>query len=387
MLVSEPDQPKQPERLTQTGDVNLLEMMRAIMEDSQKKMEETLNRNNEKINKKLDDNSKALKEDSQRNIESLNEKLNKNVESLKEDLNKKLYDNGQKMDGISKKMEENNEKIDREIAVVRGEITEVHERCEQYNQELQQTKEEVDGRINSLEEINEIRIESLKKMNQDEIKRVRTDIGERCEETDASVNNIRNLTVNNKEKIEELRQREILQIREELETIRNRPVQGQYLQTVDNRDNINFKNYKKTPIEFLERVEENLTRIQEDRWTVIRSLIDEYFKEIHDNWWTATRHEIQSYDEFTTLFRAKYWSESTQNIVRDDICHGKYDASRGTTPTSYFLGKVCLARNLEPRIPEECLVTKLAYHYEEGVARSRQWGQIKTIQALSLIHI
>ena len=174
-------------------------------------------------------------------------------------------------------------------------------------------------------------------------------------------------------------------MREEIEIIRNRPAQGHYLQPMDNRDIINFKNYKKNPIEFRERVEENLTRIRENRWTVIRSLMDEYFKEIHDNWWTATRHEVQSYEEFKTLFRAKYWSEATQNIVRDNICHGKYDASRGTTPTSYFLGKVCLARNLEPKIPEECLVTKLAYHYEEGVARSRQWGQIKTIQAMAAL--
>ena len=48
--------------------------------------------------------------------------------TLKEDLNTKL-------DDIRKKMEENNvkinSKIEGEIAVVRREITEVHERCEQ----------------------------------------------------------------------------------------------------------------------------------------------------------------------------------------------------------------------------------------------------------------
>ena len=53
--------------------------------------------------------------------------------------------------------------------------------------------------------------------------------------------------------------------------------------------------------------------------------------------------------------------------------------------TSYFLDQVCLARNLEPKIPEECLVTKLSYHFEEGVAKARQWGQIKTIQAMSAL--
>ena len=43
---------------------------------------------------------------------------------------------------------------------------------------------------------------------------------------------------------------------------------------------------------------------------------------------------------------------------------------------------MCLARNLEP---EECLVTKLSYHYEEGIARARLCGQIKTIQAMAAL--
>ena len=50
-------------------------------------------------------------------------------------------------------------------------------------------------------------------------------------------------------------------MREEIEVIRNRPIQGQYLLPNDNRDTINFKNYRRNPIEFLARVEENLARI------------------------------------------------------------------------------------------------------------------------------
>ena len=84
-------------------------------------------------------------------------------------------------------------------------------------------------------------------------------------------------------------------------------------------------------MEFLERVKNQLTRNQETRWPVIRGYIDEYFKEINDNWWTATRNELQSCEEFKAVFKGKYWSEATQNIVRDNICHGKYDANRGTT--------------------------------------------------------
>ena len=45
----------------------------------------------------------------------------------------------------------------------------------------------------------------------------------------------------------------------------------------------------------------------------------------------------------------------------------RYEANVGQSPTSYLLGTVCMARNLEPRIPEECLVIQLSYHYKEGI--------------------
>ena len=118
---------------------------------------------------------------------------------------------------------------------------------------------------------------------------------------------------------------------------------------------------------------------------MIWSYLDEHFKEISDNWWTATRHDRQSYEEFKAAFKGKYWSEATQNIVKDNILHEKYDANRGTTLTAYFLGKVCLARNLEPKIPEESLVTKLAYHYEEGVSRAQLGGLVKTVQSMAAL--
>ena len=154
---------------------------------------------------------------------------------------------------------------------------------------------------------------------------------------------------------------------------------------MDNREAISFKTYRRNPMEFLERVNEQLIRNGEDRWPVIRSYLDEHFREISDNWWMALRHDLWNYDEFKAAFKARYWSEATQNIVRDNICHGRYDASRGTTLTAYFLGKVCLARSLEPKIPEESLVTKLAYHYEDGVSRARTGGQIKMVQAMSVL--
>ena len=192
------------------------------------------------------------------------------------------------------------------------------------------------------------------------------------------MNDVREQVHTDKEKMAEVQRRELNNFREEINLFRSQPIQVTGVTNVENRELINFKNYRKNPMEFIERVEENIARTRETRWSTIRSMLDEYFKDVYDNWWTATRHEVQNYADFKTLFKTKYWSESTQNIVHDDICNGKYDRSRGTTLTAYFLGKVCMARNLEPKIPEECLVTKLAYHFEEGVARARLNGQIRT---------
>ena len=112
-------------------------------------------------------------------------------------------------------------------------------------------------------------------------------------------------------------------------------------------------------------------------------MLDEMFKDIHDNWWMAAQPDIQNFQDFKTQFKMKYWLESTQNMVRNNLSNDRYEAYIGQSPTSYFLGKVCMAWNLEPRIPEECLVTQLSYHYEDGITKARLYAQIKTIQDMA----
>ena len=149
---------------------------------------------------------------------------------------------------------------------------------------------------------------------------------------------------------------------EDFERMSYRPACSVQHTMLDNRENINFKNYRRNPVEFLERVDECLLRTKENRWTMIKNLLDDSFKEITDNWWSAVRNEITTYEEFKQTFRIKYWSESVQNIIRDNLCHGRYNATHYQSPTAYFLGKVCVACNLEPKIPEECLISKMAHH-------------------------
>ena len=95
------------------------------------------------------------------------------------------------------------------------------------------------------------------------------------------------------------------------------------------------------------------------------------------------RPEITNLVEFKRQVKEKYWSETAQNKVRMDIFYGKYDASKGQSPTSYFLGKICLARKLIPPIPEECLVRQLAGHYSYGIKDAQLYQQLSKITDLA----
>ena len=238
-------------------------------------------------------------------VEVLNEKIDENNEKI----NRKIEDN----------YEKTNKKIEEQMTVVRQEISEVNGRLENANQEVQQVKTDFVTRMTKFEEVSHTQIEAIRTTTAEGLQQVRTDLGEKCRGIDTAVNEVRGQGQHNREKIEEIQNREITKIREELEIINNRPPIISQFQHIDNREAINFKSYKRNPMEFMERVGEQLSKTRENRWPVIRGHLDEYFRDIN-NWWTATRHDLTSYEEFKAVFKGKYWSEATQNIVRDNIC-------------------------------------------------------------------
>ena len=83
---------------------------------------------------------------------------------------------------------------------------------------------------------------------------------------------IRDRINTNKNKIEEISRRE-LQLQEEVDSWRDRTCQHSHTNNHENRESINFRNYKRNPMEFLKRLEEVITRNRENRWSIIHSMI------------------------------------------------------------------------------------------------------------------
>ena len=282
---------------------------------------------------------------------------------LKEELSKEINDNN----------EATNKKLEEETIGIKQQIIEAGKKWSQTNQEVQDFKEEVNTKITNIEENNRNKWEENRRETQEELGNVWSQFTEKCDGIEVAMTNITG---------------QVRQSQEEIELIRNRPTNITSIPTNESREWLNFRQYKRKPMEFLARIEEYFAKHRGNRWSTNRELLDESFREMTANWWwMAIRSEIMDYQQFKNLFKVKYWSESTQNLIRDNVCHGRYNAHIGTTLTAYFLGKVCLAKHLEPNIPVECLVNKLSYHYNEDIIRARRGSQIKTVQALSLIHI
>ena len=214
------------------------------------------------------------------------------------------------------------------MKILRGIYQELMKKINTTSETVAKAQEEILNQIKPVEDDGKHRIEELQQIttiectrNKQEVlkrleekhKEIQTDVSERVERVYSNLNQVDGQTKENKEKIQGLNQRE-RQMQEELDALRDKPCNNTHIITSENRELINFRSYRRNPMEFLKRVEETIEKNRDTRWTTVRSMIDEMFRDNHDNWWTATRPEINNTEDFKTQFRHKYWLESTQNL-------------------------------------------------------------------------
>ena len=84
-------------------------------------------------------------------------------------------------------------------------------------------------------------------------------IRDRLERVYGNLNSMEGQINTNKNKIEEISRRE-LQLQEEVDSWRDRACQNRHTNNQENRESINFRNYKRNPMEFLKRLEEVIIR-------------------------------------------------------------------------------------------------------------------------------
>lgn len=133
------------------------------------------------------------------------------------------------------------------------------------------------------------------------MEKVKEKVAEKIENRNIDIDWVKDLVITTSGRIEETNQKNFVNMKEELEAIKNRSIQIP-TKFWDNRETISFNDYKWNPMAFPERVEENIIRNWETRWSVIRNMLDEFLRSVMDNWWTVTWNDIDSYNEFKRLW-------------------------------------------------------------------------------------
>ena len=151
---------------------------------------------------------------------------------------------------------------------------------------------EVEAKINQRENTNKTRIKEVQLETQEKLDEVQINIAGRIEIVNNEITQIKTQVVQNKETVENMKNQELINIKESIEILQNRPMYLAHHIAPEQKENINFKIYRGNPIEFLERIDEWFSRIKVTRWNVIKSLLDDCFKSINDNWWSAVRNEL-----------------------------------------------------------------------------------------------
>ena len=142
---------------------------------------------------------------------------------------------------------------------IRDRIREVDKRCRQTENEVLEVREVIHKEITHVKEQQETKLEEDKKFALEEMNKVRTHVTERCNSVEAAMTNITG---------------QVRQSQEEIELIRNRPTGYNHnFPMSENREWLNFWQYKRKPMEFLARIEEYLEKHRGNRWVQNLSLI------------------------------------------------------------------------------------------------------------------
>ena len=123
---------------------------------------------------------------------------------------------------------------------IRKEIAEVQQECEQNKQEITQAKEDVNARINNIEEIRMRQLESVE-LRQAGLALTHKTLGERCEGLNTTVNAVKDQVNSDKERLTEQQQREFNNLRDEINNIRTYPITMTGIPHVDSRGSIDFR--------------------------------------------------------------------------------------------------------------------------------------------------
>jgi len=98
------------------------------------------------------------------------------------------------------------------------------------------------------------------------------------------------------------------------------------------------------------------------------------------NWYDA--YDFTSYEEMKSLFLQRFWNESIQMRVRQQMYMGKYDPGKRKTATEYVLELSRLAKSLDSPMTDKEFIACISRHFDAETALMIRPGVIRTLPEL-----
>ena len=108
----------------------------------------------------------------------------------------------------------------------------------------------------------------------------------------------------------------------------------------------------------------------------IRAIEDQFAQE----WISAIRHKLQSYDEFREQFSKFLWNDLRQAQVKVSIYQDKFDRRSGESMAQHFLRYANLASNLQPPLTDLDLIGAVTSHFSIEIQRSLVSANLKSTE-------
>ncbi|KAJ8985437.1 hypothetical protein NQ317_017069 [Molorchus minor] len=136
-----------------------------------------------------------------------------------------------------------------------------------------------------------------------------------------------------------------------------------YLQ-LDN--NYKFYGDKRThPKMFLKHLKQTLEIIPNN--INIKFHIRNSLKGEAETWFNIIEDNFETFEQFKDLFIGKYWCESYQSRIRENLFNGRFNEDYGYSMENYILKKFSYIKFLDPPMPENEVVRYLARHFESNI--------------------
>lgn len=141
--------------------------------------------------------------------------------------------------------------------------------------------------------------------------------------------------------------------------------------------NINLKN----PMEFIKNLKCAIKNHKLNKWEsivdILNNTLDKYLET--KSWWTFIKDNVENLDDFIREFKGKYWSNAIQSELRTNIFFGKYRADGRLKLSEYFMDKIIIFKNIEPKLAEGEMVKLLSDHYDAEINRARIVRNVITV--------